>query len=203
MIAWQLFATTISTSGNSLVSNANLIKKIYFPRLITPLAPTLVSTVDFLINSAVLGLMLLGFHLWTPFQFEPSLRLLALPLLALLALASTLAISLWLAALNALYRDVRFVIPFIVQLGMFVTPVLYDMSSILDSDRLGSFLPWVRILYALNPMTTVVEGVRWALYGRVDFPLDFLMVSLPMVTVLLIGGLFYFRRMERLIIDLV
>ena len=118
-------------------------------------------------------------------------------------LASTLAISLWLAALNALYRDVRFVIPFIVQLGMYATPVLYDLDSILNPERLGGMLPLVRGFFALNPMTSVVQGVRWALFGQIPFPLEFLMISVPVITVLLIGGLFYFRRMERLIIDLV
>lgn len=204
MIAWQLFAATVNTSSNSLVMNANLIKKVYFPRLITPLAPILAGLVDFLVSSGAFVLMIVGFHLWDPtFAFTPSTRLFVLPVLLALTVMTTLAISLWLSSLNALYRDVRFLIPFVVQLGMFVTPVLYDMQSVVGSGKAGRFQPLLELAYDLNPMAAVAEGTRWALFGLVDFPMRSFVIAVPLTSVLLVGGLFFFRRMERMVVDVV
>ncbi len=198
LVPWQLFANAMGQSSNSLVSNRNLITKVYFPRLIAPIAPLLSSLVDFAIAFAVLLALIAGYHLFTDYQFAVSWRQLLIPLFVLLACAAALALSLWLSALNAIYRDVRYAVPFLVQILMFVSPVVYAAQSIIKPNT----PEWIQVAYMLNPLAGVLEGFRWALFGQ-SGPLGFpFLISILMVGALLAGGLYYFRRMERLFSDL-
>ena len=192
LVPWQLFAAALTASGDSLVANQHLITKVYFPRLVTPIAPILAALVDFVLAFAVL----LGMMLW--FGITPGPGALALPLLALLAVATALSVSLWLSALNALYRDVRHALPFLAQTWMFATPVVYTAESVLSGQP-----GWLRFVYGLNPMAGVVEGFRWALLGGASPPWEALVTSVVVVAALLVGGAFFFRRMERSFADLV
>jgi lipopolysaccharide transport system permease protein len=198
LVPWQLFAFAMGQSANSLVANRNMITKVYFPRLIAPMAPILSALVDFAIAFSVLVVMIAAFHLAGDFTFVATWRLALLPCFVALALLTALGLSLWLSALNALYRDVKYVVPFLTQLLMFVSPVVYTSAS---SMKAG--VPeWAQILYALNPLAGVLEGFRWALLGGGDVSLPLLALSTAMVFALFVGGLFYFRRMERLFADL-
>jgi lipopolysaccharide transport system permease protein len=180
LLPWQLFSRAINDSGNSLVANQQLITKVYFPRLVIPLASLLSGLVDF----AISFLILIGLMLY--YGFVPTPAALTLPLFILLALVTALAVGLWLSALNVQYHDVRYTLPFLTQFWMFLTPIAYSSSLVPEK--------W-RLLYSLNPMTGVIEGFRWALLGKEGVgPL--ILVSTLMVLVLLIGGLLYFRRME-------
>jgi len=188
LLPWSLFAHALNESSNSLVNNQSLITKVYFPRLIIPIAPLFVGLVDFGIAFVVLlGLMLF-------YGIMPGLALLTAPLFVLLALVTALAVGMWLSALNVQYRDVRYTIPFLTQLWLFATPVAYP-SSLLSE-------PW-RSLYGLNPMAGVVEGFRWALLGRTTAPGPLIAISVGAVLALLIGGLWYFNRMEQTFADIV
>lgn len=189
LLPWQLFQGALQRSGISLVGNANLLTKVYFPRLIIPFSAVAAGLIDFFFSFVVLvGLMI---YYKVPFTWN----LLWLPLLVLLALITALAVGLWLAALNVQYRDVQHMIPFLLQAWMYASPVVYSV------DLIPSEGPW-RLLYGLNPMTGVIQGFRWALLG--GNPPDLLMVvSVVMVIILLISGLFYFRRMERNFADMV
>ena len=188
LLPWQLFAFSLSESSNSLVGSQNLITKVYFPRLVIPLSSVLAGVVDFGIAFVVLlGLMIYyGIH--------PTGAVIWLPLFVLLALATALSVGLWLSALNVKYRDVRYTIPFLTQFWMFATPVAY--SSTLVPEK------W-RALFGLNPMAGVVEGFRWALLGKSGGPGALLWVSVMAVLLLLIGGLFYFRKTEATFADIV
>ena len=188
LLPWTLFAYALNESANSLVSNQNLIKKVYFPRLVIPLSAVLAGLVDFAISFVVL----LG--LFWKYGVTPSASLVVLPVFILLAVASALAIGLWLSALNVQYRDVRYTIPFLTQLWLFATPVVYP-SSLVPAK-------W-RTLYGLNPMAGVVEGFRWALLGKAANPGHLVWVSAGMVVLLLLGGVIYFRRMESTFADIV
>jgi lipopolysaccharide transport system permease protein len=192
LVPWQLFATSLATSGESLVANQNLIRKVYFPRLVAPIAPILSAGVDFAIASAVLAAMMLAYGI------APGPAVLAVPLFAALAAASALAVSLWLSAANAVYRDVRYVIPFLIQIWMFATPVVYTTQSVMRDQP-----AWVSLVYGLNPMAGVVEGFRWALLGAPPPPVPLLAASFCAVCALLVAGAFYFRRMERTFADVV
>ncbi len=194
LLPWQLFATSLAQSGNSLVGNANLIKKVYFPRLIAPSSPLVCSLLDFAIAFGVLVLMMIGYDLWGGYDLAPSWRLFTLPLFVILALCAALAGGFWLSALNAQYRDIKHVIPFVVALGQFLSPVVYETTSLIPER-------W-QPLYALNPMAGVIEGFRWAVLGRAQPPLAMLALSSTMVMLLLITGLFYFKRTERTFVDL-
>jgi lipopolysaccharide transport system permease protein len=188
LLAWQFFAGALARSGVSLVSNSNLLTKVYFPRLVIPISAVLAGVVDFCISFVVLiGLM-------AAYGIAPTWHVVFLPLFLLLAFVTALAISLWLSALNVLYRDVQYLIPFLVQLWMFVSPVIYPISSIPAGPA--------RIAFALNPMTGVIGGFRWALLGE-DFPGGYMWLSIGVVIALLFGGLFYFKRMERVFADVV
>lgn len=188
LLPWQFFSGALSRSGMSLVGNANLLTKIYFPRLVIPISAVLAGLVDLGISFLVLiGLM-------AAYGIAPTWHIVFLPLFVVLALATALAVSLWLSALNVLYRDVQYVIPFLVQLWMFVSPVIYPISDIPAGP--------LRIAFALNPMTGVIGGFRWALLGQ-QFPGGLMWISLTVVVILLIGGLFYFKRMERVFADVV
>lgn len=186
LVPWTFFALGLGQSANSLVSSANLIKKVYFPRLLIPLATVSSGVVDFLLAFAVLIVMMFYYGV------VPTLNILWLPLFLLLALITSLGVGLWLSALNVEYRDVRFVVPFITQFWMFATPIVYP-SSLLSE-------PW-RTLYGINPMVGVVESFRWALLGTDSAPGPIIAVSSFTAVVLLIGGAYYFRRMEKTFAD--
>ena len=188
LLPWSLFAHALTDSSNSLVNNQGLITKVYFPRLIIPIAPLFVGLVDF----AIAFLVLIGLMLF--YGIAPGIAALATPLFVLFALATALAVGMWLSALNVQYRDVRYTIPFLTQLWLFATPVAYP-SSLLPE-------PW-RSLYGLNPMAGVVEGFRWALLGRTAAPGPLIAVSSVAVLALLLSGLWYFTRMERTFADIV
>jgi lipopolysaccharide transport system permease protein len=188
LVPWSFFANGLSQSSNSLVGSANLITKVYFPRLTIPLASVLSGVVDF----ALAFVVLLGMMLF--YRIVPTVNVLWLPLFLLLALITSLGVGLWLSALNVEYRDVRYVVPFITQFWLFVTPIAYP-SSLLHE-------PW-RTLYGLNPMVGVVEGFRWALLGTKTAPGPIIAVSSTAAAVILITGAFYFRRMEKTFADIV
>jgi lipopolysaccharide transport system permease protein len=181
LLPWQLFAFALIASSNSLITNQNLITKVYFPRLMIPLASVLVGVVDFGISFLILIGLLFFYKIPLTFRF------LTLPFLVLMAVVSSLAVGLWLAALNVKYRDVRYTVPFITQFWMYATPVAFSMELIPQQ--------W-RFLVSLNPMTGVVEGFRWAILGMTSDILPMLLISGVVVIVLLIGGLMYFHRME-------
>jgi len=187
LVPWSYFAGALDRAGNSLVGSANLITKVYFPRLAIPISAVLAGLLDF----AIAFVVLLGMMLY--YGIAPTAAVLTLPLFLLLAIATALAVGLWLSALNVQYRDVRYTIPFLTQFWLFATPIAY--SSSLVPER------W-RALYGLNPMAGVVEGFRWALLGK-DPPGLLLAVSATVVVLLLIGGLYYFRRMEKTFADVV
>lgn len=188
LLPWQLFAHSLTESSNSLVGNRNLITKVYFPRLVVPISAVLGGTVDFAISFVIL-LVLMFFY-----GIVPTWQIVAVPGLVLLAVITALAVGLWLAALNVKYRDVRYTITFLVQFWLFATPVAYP-SSIVPAK-------W-RVLYGLNPMVGVVDGFRWALLGKPESPGLPLLVSLIVVFLLLVGGLYYFRRLEQEFADIV
>lgn len=188
LLPWQLFAYALTESGNSLVANQQLIKKVYFPRLAIPLAAVLAGLVDF----AIAFVVLLGMMFY--YGIYPTMAIVTLPLFILFAVATALAVGLWFSALNVEYRDVRYTIPFLTQFWLFATPVAYPSSLVPE--------PW-RAFYGLNPMAGVVEGFRWALLGKSGGMGPLMLVSVLTVIALLIGGLIYFRRMEKTFADLV
>lgn len=188
LLPWQLFAFALTQSSNSLVQNAQVLTKVYLPRLIIPFASVIAGLVDFVIAFVVLvGIM---FY----YDIIPGWALITLPLFIVLALAAALSVGLWLSALNVKYRDVRYTIPFLSQLWLFVTPVAYS-SSLVPSK-------W-QTVYAINPMAGVVEGFRWALLGKSAPPGAMLIVSVAATAILLAGGLFYFARMEKTFPDII
>lgn len=188
LVPWTFFANGLAQSSNSLVGSAHLITKVYFPRLVVPLAAVLSGIVDFVLAFIVLlGMMLF-------YGIVPTINALWLPVFFLLALVTSLGVGLWFSALNVEYRDVRYLIGFVTQLWLFATPIAYP-SSLLPE-------PW-RTLYGLNPMTGVVEGFRWALLGTNSAPGAIIAVSATAATVILVTGAFYFRRMERTFADIV
>ena len=186
LVPWTFFANALAQASNSLVVNANMIKKIYFPRLALPIATVLAGVVDFVLAFIVLLGMMLYYGL------APTLNVIWLPLFALLALVTSLGVSLWLAALNVQFRDVRYTIPFLTQAWLFVTPIAYP-STLLSE-------PW-RTVYGLNPMAGVVEGFRWALLGTDTAPGKMIIVSSLAAVILFVSGTFYFRRMEQSFAD--
>lgn len=188
MLPWQFFANALSESSNSLISNAQMITKVYFPRLAIPLAAVVVSFVDFLISFAIL----VGLMGW--YQFLPSWRLVALPLLILLAFGAALGGGLWMASLNVKYRDFRFVVPFIVQFGLYISPVGFSSSIVPEG--------W-RLLYSLNPMVGVIDGFRWAILGNATIYWPGFLLSLGLTLLLLSSGLWYFRKTERTFADVI
>lgn len=189
LLPWQLLANSLAAASESLVVNQNLITKVYFPRVLVPLAPILAALLDF----AIAFIFLLVLMLW--FGITPTWAVLAVPLLVAYAVLVALAAGLWCSALNALYRDVRYVVPFLLQLGMFVSPVVYQTQAVV-SER------W-QPLYGLNPMVGVLEGFRWALLGQTPPDPRTMLASAVGVVLLLLGGIFYFRRVERTVADLV
>ncbi len=188
LVPWTFFAQGLSQASNSLVGSANLIKKVYFPRLSVPIAAVISGLVDF----ALAFIVLLGMMLY--YGILPGIKVLWLPALLLLTVITSLGVSLWLSALNVHFRDVRHVIPFLTQLWLFATPIAYP-SSLLSE-------PW-RTLYSINPMVGVVEGFRWALLGAQTAPGPMVLVSFLAALAILVSGLFYFRRLEKTFADVV
>ncbi|MGB7539361.1 MAG: ABC transporter permease [Anaerolineales bacterium] len=189
VVPWTFFANSVTTSSNSLVGSAALIKKVFFPRLVVPIASVLGNVVDFLLAFAVLILMMLYFQIW------PTAAMLWILLFTLLAFVTALGVGLWLSALNVEYRDIRYAVTFLISLWQFASPVAYS-SSLIENNTL-------RTLYGLNPMVGVIEGFRWALLGIGSAPGPMLGISAAVSVVLLITGAFYFRRMERNFADVV
>ncbi len=188
LVPWTFFANSLSQSSNSLVGNAHLLTKVYFPRLIIPAGAVASQLIDFVLAFTVL----LGMMVY--YGKGPTLQALWLPCLLLLSLVTALGAGLWFSALNVRYRDVRYVIPFVVQFWMFATPIAYP-SSLLPEG-------W-RMIYGLNPMAGVAEGFRWALLGEKTAPGPMILVSSAVAVLLLVSGAFYFRRMEKTFADTV
>lgn len=188
LVPWTFFSNGLSKASTGLVGNANLIKKVYFPRLAIPIANVVSGIVDFVLAF----MMLIGMMIF--FGITPTINVLWLPFLLLLALVTSLGISLWLSAMNVQFRDVQYIIPFLTQFWLFATPIAYP-SSLLSE-------PW-RTIYAINPMVGVVEGFRWALLGTNTVPGPMIIVSSLVALLLLISGLFYFRRLEKTFADVV
>lgn len=189
LLPWELFVTALTVASRSLVTNSNMITKVYFPRIILPMSSILAGVVDF----AIAFLVMIGMMVY--YNFTPTSNTWLLPLLLLLTLVTSIGVALWLSAMNVLYRDIGYVTPFLQQLWLYITPIAYPASMVPEK--------W-RLIYALNPMTGVVEGFRWALLGTTQSaPLSLLVTSTIVSIVLLMSGLFYFRRMERLFADMV
>jgi homopolymeric O-antigen transport system permease protein len=186
LVPWTFFSNALAQASNSLVVNANMIKKIYFPRLALPIATVLAGVIDFALSFVVL----LGIMLY--YGITPTINILWLPLFLLLAFVASLGVSLWLAALNVQFRDVRYTIPFLTQVWLFMTPIAYPSSSIPES--------W-RTVYGLNPMVGVVDGFRWALLGTDTMSGNVIIASTLVALTLFISGAFYFRRMEQSFAD--
>ncbi|MCX6683303.1 MAG: ABC transporter permease [Methanoregula sp.] len=187
LLPWILFSEGLTRSTMSMVANANIMTKVYFPRLIMPISGILSPLVDFVVSISILVLMM------AYYGFMPTINVVFLPLFILLALATSLGIGLWLSALNVKYRDFQYTVPFIIQLWMYASPVVYPASMIPEA---------IRPLYGLNPMAGVIEGFRWALLGT-EIPGAMIFVSVGVVAVLLVSGMFYFRRMEQYYADIV
>lgn len=197
-LPWQFFATAMAEAGNSLIGNANLISKVYFPRLIVPAGSVITSFVDFLITLGLMALLMLWYH------FLPDWRLLLLPAFMVLAFGASFGIGLWICALNVEYRDFRYIVPFVVQFGFFLSPVGFSTNRVpVVWDWHGWEIP-ARLIYSLNPMVGVIDGFRWCLL-RGQSPLDFpaILTSLLLTSVLCVSGIWYFRKMERTFADVI
>jgi len=189
MLPWTFFATAFSDASNSLIGNANLISKVYFPRLIIPAASVIVAGVDFLISFLILIVLMI----W--YQYIPDWHILTLPFFLLLAFFTALGAGLYIAALNVKYRDFRFVIPFITQLGLYISPVGFSTTIVPEKFQL---------LYYLNPMVAVIDGFRWAISGgKTVFSLTELSISIVMVIFLCIIGIYHFRKTEKTFADVI
>ncbi len=189
MLPWQFFATALAECSNSLISNANLISKVYFPRLIVPISAVIVSFVDFMVS----GMILLGLMAW--YNYVPTWRIVTLPLFIGIAFAASIGVGLWLAALNVEYRDFRYIVPFIVQFGLYISPVGFSSNIVPEQ--------W-RLLYSLNPMVGVIDGFRWAILGgESKLYLPGFMLSVGLVILFLVSGIWYFRKMERTFADVI
>jgi lipopolysaccharide transport system permease protein len=189
VLPWQFFSTALTESSSSLIGNANLISKVYFPRLIIPAAAVATALVDFAITLGLLA----GLMLW--YGVAPGWALLALPAFVVLAFALALGVGVWLAALNVEYRDFRYIVPFVVQFGLFVSPVAFTLSTVPEQ--------W-RALYALNPMVGIIEGFRWSILGNgTALHLEAVALSTIVTSAALFLGVWYFRRMERSFADVI
>ncbi len=189
MLPWQFFSNALTECSNSLINNANLVSKIYFPRLIVPTSSVIVSFVDFLIS----GMILLALMAW--YNFVPSWRILTLPAFIIIAFAASMGAGLWLAALNVKYRDFRYIVPFIAQFGLYISPVGFSSSIVPEK--------W-RLLYSINPMVGVIDGFRWAILGgEAKIYLPGFILSTGLVVLLFISGIWYFRKTERSFADVI
>jgi lipopolysaccharide transport system permease protein len=187
LLPWTLFAEGLTRSTTSMVTNANIMTKVYFPRLIMPLSGIMSPVIDFAVCLVILFILMIYYN------FVPTINIVFLPLFLLLALATSLGVGLWLSALNVRYRDFQYTVPFLIQIWLFASPVVYASSLIPEP---------LRVWYGLNPMAGVIDGFRWALLGT-GAPSAMVLVSVGMVLVLLVSGMFYFRRMEQFYADIV
>jgi len=189
MLPWQLFANSLSESSTSLITNRNMITKIYFPRLIVPTSSVIVCLVDFLISLSILGVFMIWYH------FAPGWRILILPLFLLLALTTAMGVGFWISALNVKYRDFRYIIPFVVQFGLYISPVGFSSSVVPEK--------W-RLLYSINPMVGVIDGFRWSIIGgNSQIYLPGFLLSVGLTLVIFLSGLSYFRKTERTFADVI
>jgi len=189
MLPWQFFSSAVSEGSNSLIGNANLISKVYFPRVIVPVSSVIVSFVDTLVSTSILIALMIYYRI------VPGWNILFLPLFSILAFAAAMGVCLWLAALNVRYRDFRYVVPFLVQFGLYISPVGFSSSVVPER--------W-RLLYSLNPMVGVIDGFRWSLLsGMSSINLPGLAISSSLVLFLLVTGLWYFRKTERTFADVI
>lgn len=189
LLPWQFFSNAFTEAGNSLISNANMISKVYFPRLVVPTSAVIVSFVDFLIS----GIILVVLMIW--YGFAPDWRIFILPLFIFIAFVAAMGAGLWIAALNVKYRDFRYIIPFVVQFGLYVSPVGFSSAIVPEQ--------W-RLLYSLNPMVGVIDGFRWAILGG-NYQLYWpgFLLSLSLVLVILVTGIYYFRKTEKTFADVI
>ncbi|MFD0930361.1 ABC transporter permease [Methylophilus glucosoxydans] len=191
LLPWQFFSTAFAEAGNSLISNANMISKIYFPRMIIPVSAIIVTLVDFLISFFILVILMF----W--YGYQPSLHILLLPLFILMSILAALGAGLWIAALNVEYRDFRFIIPFILQFGLYISPIGFSSSIIPEK--------W-KLLYSINPMVGIIDGFRWAILGHhatSKIYLPGLYLSLSLILLILITGIRFFRNTERSFADVI
>jgi lipopolysaccharide transport system permease protein len=189
LLPWQFFSSAFSGAGDSLISNARMISKVYFPRLVIPASAVIVSFIDFLIS----GIILIALMIW--YGFAPNFRMLALPLFMLVAFAAAMGAGLWIAALNVKYRDFRIIVPFVVQFGLYISPVGFSSSIVPEK--------W-RLLYSINPMVGVIDGFRWAILGgNTQLYWPGFILSLVLVLAILITGIVYFRKTEKTFADVI
>jgi lipopolysaccharide transport system permease protein len=189
MLPWQFFANSLAESSNSLIGNANLISKVYFPRLVVPTSAVVVSFVDFLIS----GIVLLALMAW--YDFIPSWRIVLLPVFVAISFATSLGAGLWFASLNVKYRDFRYIVPFIVQFGLYISPVGFSSQVVPES--------W-RLIYSLNPMVGVIDGFRWAILANESYLyMPGFSISLALVVILFVSGIWFFRKTERTFADVI
>jgi lipopolysaccharide transport system permease protein len=196
ILPWQFFSTAMSECGNSLINNANLVSKVYFPRLVVPTSSVVICFADFLISALFLVIMMCGY------RFLPPVQIIFLPLFMLLMFAAALGAGLWIAALMVKYRDFRFVVPFVVQFGFFICPVINPTSRVPEIWRWHDCEIPARLIYSLNPMVGIIDGFRWSILGHentIYWPS--LATSVVGVTVLIVSGLWYFRKTERTFAD--
>lgn len=189
MLPWQFFASSLNESSNSLITNSSMISKIYFPRIVIPASSVIVSLVDFLISFFIL----LVLTAW--YKFIPGWQILTLPIFILMAFAASFGAGLWLASLNVKYRDFRYIVPFIIQFGLYISPVGFSSSVVPEK--------W-RLVYSLNPMVGVIDGFRWAILGQKSFIyLPGFILSLILVLLVLVTGIWYFRKTEKTFADII
>jgi lipopolysaccharide transport system permease protein len=189
LLPWQFFSNAFTEAANSLISNSNMISKVYFPRLVIPTSAVIVSFVDFMIS----GIILVGLMLW--YGFAPDWRIITLPVFTVIAFAAAMGAGLWIAALNVKYRDFRYIIPFVVQIGLYVSPVGFSSSIIPEN--------W-RLLYSINPMVGVIDGFRWAILGdNIQLYWPGFLLSLTLVLIILVTGIVYFRKTEKTFADVI
>ena len=189
MLPWQFFANSLSSASDSLITNANLISKVYFPRLVVPTSAVVTSFVDFMVS----GSILIGLMAW--YNFVPSWRIVTLPLFVAIAFIASMGVGLWLCSLNVKYRDFRYIVPFIVQFGLYISPVGFSSNIVPEK--------W-RLLYSLNPMVGVIDGFRWAILGgESNIYLPGFLLSLGLVLLIFFTGIQYFRKTERTFADVI
>jgi lipopolysaccharide transport system permease protein len=194
-LPWQFFSSSFSEASNSLIANSNLLTKVYFPRLIVPTSTVIVCLIDFFISFVILVVIMI---VW---RFTPDIRMLLLPLFLLLALITSIGTGLYIAALNVKYRDFRYVVPFIIQFGLYASPIAFSSNDIYSNTEIPQFL---KIIYSLNPMVGVIDGFRWCVFGG-DFALNVqgFIISIVISILFLIIGIRYFRKMEKSFADVI
>ncbi|MBA3680046.1 MAG: ABC transporter permease [Bacteroidetes bacterium] len=194
-LAWALFSTIVNEIANSLVGNANLINKVYFPRIVIPLATTVVCLIDFLISLVIIVAMMIYY------QYVPSFHIFALPLFILLLVVSAIGFGLYFAAVSVKYRDFRYILPFALQIGMYVCPVVYSTASL--QEKLANYPSWIFTLYKFNPLVNIIDGFRWCMFGDVQLEILPLITSIAVSVLFLILGVFYFRKLENEFADVI